>query len=185
MNDLAHGLFEAGLIQFGLFSGGVPVQFRLDMLPSYPVLLTRVAEAALPMVRALSPDHLLATNDSVGLGTALSLCTGVPLVYSRGGAHEAVQDLVGAYDIGHPALVVTGVLDGDTSLLPLIVGARRVGLEARDALAIISAGKTAQDESVRIWSLLSLDAVTTDLSDSGLLPRGQARAVRAWLQQKA
>ncbi|MCZ2095261.1 MAG: hypothetical protein LC121_03125, partial [Anaerolineae bacterium] len=129
---LAQGLIDAGLIQFGWFWRGgetVPVALHLDMLASYPDLLQLVALEAQNKVAGLHANRLLCAANALPFGIAFSLRSGVPLVYSRSSADAPVFDLVGAYDIGHPALLLTNsVGDGDAHAA-LVSAARRVGLE--------------------------------------------------------
>src|SRR5690349_104106 len=117
MNPLVTLLMDAGLLQFGSFieqGKETPFRANFEMMPSYPDVLSQVANELARLIPrgaeddAVTPentiDHLLCTWDSLPLGVALSLRTNVPLVYSRGSSAEPVHDLVGAYDIGHPAV---------------------------------------------------------------------------------
>jgi orotate phosphoribosyltransferase len=180
MNPLAQQLVEAGLLQFGSFHvNGVesPVQTHLEMLPSYPDVLRAIVQAMAPLVPR--DDHLLATADAVPLGVALSLEAGVPLVYSRGTGEAAVFDLVGAYDIGHPASLVTNVLLDEDSTLKLAKKAESVGLEVGRVLCVLNL-------RVRPFSataLLSLEDLLDDFVREGMLPERESRAVRAWLRR--
>lgn len=98
-------MLRAGLVQFGLFGpDGAPVKLNCELLPAYPDILAQVAASAAEIATQPLPDRLVCTAQAVPLGVALSLRTGVPLVYSRGSDGPGVEDLVGAYDVGHPAL---------------------------------------------------------------------------------
>ena len=176
MSDLLQHMIESGMIQFGRFPRNgvsVPVQFHFDMLASYPDVLDA---AVTELSRSLPPvDRLVCPIDSVPLGVALALKTGVPLVYSRGGTQDAVHDLVGAYDIGHPAVFVTNVA-GMTDYSALLSSVRRVGLDVRSTLALVNY-ETAPD----VTALFRLDEIVDVLVERGSLPGGQAEAVRQWL----
>ena len=179
MSDLLQQMMETGLIQFGRFPRNgvsVPVQFHLDMLASYPdVLAATVAQ----LTHSLSPvDRLVCTSDAVPLGVALALKTGIPLVYSRGGEQEPAHDLVGAYDIGHPAVFVTNVA-GMTDHSVLLNTVRRVGLDVRSMIALVDLGAPSE---LPITALFRLIDIVDLLLQHDLLPKGQAHTVKEWLE---
>jgi hypothetical protein len=114
----------------------------------------------------------------VPLGVALALKTGIPLVYSKGGEREPVHDLIGAYDIGHPAVFVTNVA-GNVTYTPLLTSARRVGLDVQSMVAVIDLGI---GTALPVAGLLRLSHVVNSLVERGMLPQGQATAVNMWIE---
>lgn len=179
MSDLLQSLVEAGLLQFGRFTRDdsiAPVQFHLEMLASYPDVLNAAAEG---LSQNLPPvERLLCIPDALPLGVAIALKTGVPLVYSRGGDQEPVHDLVGAYDIGHPAVLVANV-GGNAISTHLLASARRVGLNVQSMAAVIDLGVGSE---MPLTALLHLPQVVDALVERGVLPQGQAMAVKAWIE---
>ena len=126
MNSLAALLLETGLLQFGRFitdDGPRPYQLQLDLLPSYPDVLAHITELAAPWVGDV--NHLLSSAEALPFGVSLSLRTHIPLVYARGTDALTVYELAGAYDIGHPALLLGNTLA--PSLITLAEKARVVG----------------------------------------------------------
>ncbi len=180
---LSELLLEAGLIQFGAFAIGehmAPYQLHLELLPSYPDILAQVAAE---VAARLGPvDHLLCTADAVPIGVALGLCVTLPLVYSRGSDQPAVSDLVGAYDIGHQAALIVTSLTDTTRTRRLIDGARRVGLDTRQIIAVVDTGVALDGTSYS--ALLTLSSLVDDLATRGLLPEGQAVAVHDWMANR-
>lgn len=179
--SLLDQLIETGLMQFGHFvrNGSTePVRFQLEMLASYPVLLADAAE----MLSALLPpvDRLLSTAGAIALGTALALKSGIPLVYRRGGEDEPAFDLVGAYDIGHPAVLVTNVA-GEVSQTQFLATARRVDLNVQSVACLIDLGI---ESDLPVVSLFRMREVLAGLLERGVLPHGQVRAVEDWLEAK-
>jgi orotate phosphoribosyltransferase len=117
------------------------------------------------------------------MGVGLSLHTGIPLVYSQGRGEAAVFDLIGAYDIGHPALLITDVLDEPDTLDDLIQKARRVGLEVNTVLAVIDTGRaTLSGENLDIIALAQLREIVESLLEQGELPAGQGDAALKWIE---
>lgn len=185
MNSIVGRLIDAGLIQFGSFVRGgetLPVDLHLSMIGSYPDLLDGVAALAADRIRSTNATHLLSTSDAVPFGTALSLRTRIPLVYSRGGGDAAVFDLIGAYDIGHPALLITNAVGFDASPQTLVQSARRVGLEIHTLVAILEARKADPLPDVSVVSLFRLRDIVDELAASERLPRGQAERVLEWIE---
>ena len=174
MGSLAVQLFQRGLLQFGVFEQQgslVPMKLALEMLPSYPDVLQQLAET---MANALPPvDRLLCTPDSLPVATAVSLGTGIPLVYSQGSGREAVFDLTGAYDIGHATALLMLVIQPFEALVEKV---ERVGLSVETVI-----GVTRLPGSTGGLTLLELQTAVPELAVSGLLPRGQADAVLRWL----
>jgi len=126
-------------------------------------------------------NRLLCTAASLPFGVALSLRSGVPLVYSRGSADAPVYDLVGAYDIGHPVLLLSNSVGlGDTHA-PLMHAARRVGLETHTLLTIVELRRASQPDGIMVLPLLRLNDIVRALGDEGRLATGHVRAVLDWI----
>lgn len=188
MDNLITLLMDAGLLQFGWFEG-VPFKLHLDMLPAYPDVLKALAVAAKTQTQPIHTlSRLVSTNDALPFGVALSLETGIPLVYSRGSGEGAVNDLVGAYDIGHPALMLvnTWTRNDIQRVSDLITGARRVGLDIRQALTIVEVDtqNTHLGVDVSVHHLLKLTNIVEILVDGGRMPVGQGEAVLDWLADR-
>jgi hypothetical protein len=176
---LATLLLEAGLLQFGRFQedGAIkPYRLSLDLLPSYPDVLAYLADLAQPLLGEI--DHLLSAPDALPFGLSLSLKSRLPLVYARGTQAAAVHELAGAYDIGHPALLVGNTMS--PALLELSEQANVVGLETQRILVIIDEGQTL-NSPISVLSLLNLKQTVGQLEQSGKLARGQAQLVQHWI----
>ncbi len=181
MPELVELLLDAGLIQFGHFRAGdrfQPVLVNLHLLAAYPDLLRRVAQALAPLTAGC--DRLLCPPDSIPLGTAVSLETGIALVYSQGQGGPPVHDLVGAYDVGHPTALIANT-PGGARLPKLLRGAKGVGLDVKRVGCVLTAEHTPLDLEVR--ALLRLEDIAQALAAAGRLPRPQAEAIRVWLRQ--
>ena len=179
--NLIDSFVEAGLLQFGRFgANGIPFELNLQLLPAYPGILRNIAEQAHTLFEEVRFDRLVCAFDSTPFGVALSLQSDIPLVYSRGSDLSGVYDLVGAYDVGHPALLLVNVWEDNSDVHQLVGKARHVGLEIDTVLTIVDYGIKSPN-GLSVWSLLYLAEAVVRLVDAGRLPPGQGRAVLDWL----
>lgn len=173
-------LLDCGLLQFGQFedhSAFKPYLINFHMLPAYPGVLQTISASVAEHVQQV--DRLLCSADSLPLGVAVSLQTGVPLVYSRGQNHAPAYDLIGAYDVGHPALLLVNILDDVEKIDTLIKAARSVGLDVINVIAVI---RVSEFDHLPTHSLLDLVQVVDDLVNSGYLPEAQGNTVKTYFQ---
>jgi|GEM_PF-534279 orotate phosphoribosyltransferase len=192
---LAVALAQAGLIQFGHFEqvAGAPwpVAIHLRWLPSYPALLRRVAGELAPRVAAAGADRILTTHDAIPLGTAVSLASEVPMVYPYGQVadHTAAYAIEGAYDVGHPTLLLSDVLLGAEQTRAIAALARRVGLDITLVLAALDLGIGAREELERdgfaVETTVALPAALPQLEREGWLPAGMRAGVERWIAAQA
>ncbi|MGQ9849418.1 MAG: hypothetical protein ACUVSU_05135 [Aggregatilineaceae bacterium] len=187
---LALRLTEAGLIQFGRFAhvdGSVwPVQVRLHWLPSYPALLQEVVAALATLLDGLAVDRLLTTPTAVPLGTALSLHSGLPMTYTVLTTHDqgATFAIEGAYDVGHPTLLLTDVLADAAQAQQLSVLARRVGLEVKAVLAAFDLGIGARERlettGYPVLCLMALPNLLDLFTTQGIMPGPLRATIQRW-----
>ncbi|MCD4686889.1 MAG: hypothetical protein K8S97_13235, partial [Anaerolineae bacterium] len=150
-DNLALALAQQGLIQFGRFAqddGAIwPVAVRLLWLPSCPVLLRDTAAALRSLVRELDAVRLLTTVDAIPLGTALALSTEIPMTYPYGEVRDytAAYAIEGAYDVGHPTVLLADVLIDAAQAEQITALARRVGLDVHTVLAVLDIGLGARE----------------------------------------
>ncbi len=178
MNPLAQRLLDTGFIQFGWFQHGdtaLPFSLYLEMLASYPDILAQAAREAQAAISTLQVTRLLCTPDAIPLGTAVSLQTGIPLVYSRGAGEAPVFDLIGAYDIGHSTLLLTNSIGWNPFPSAWVNAARRVGLEVQTAVTLLEIRPHESDFT--IVPLLRLDDVVRELAADEQLSAHHAQAV--------
>lgn len=181
--NLIDALVNAGLVQFGYFAGrepgkNSPLRLNLALLPAYPDVLQLITDTVAVKLAEQPVERLVCAADSVPLGVAVSLKTGIPLVYSRGQGEAAVYDLVGAYDVGHPAALLMNIFDQTVPIARLQDNARRVGLDIQYGVAVL--GLNTASESVT--SLVRVDEMVDSLAARNLLPANQRLRV---LQQLA
>jgi hypothetical protein len=153
------------------------------MLPAYPHVLRTFVDLARGLLSPLRADRILCTVDAIPFGVGLSLETNIPLVYSRAPEEYPGSVLVGAYDIGHPAILVTNVLGSFKPLSQTIDNALRVGLEVNCVLAIVNLGIASIPVDTKVVSLQRLPDLVANLALSDELPPDQKRAVLRWITE--
>lgn len=184
---LLEGLLSAGLIQFGRFAGTNgfdPLRLHLELLPSYPQVLSDAASTLEALNADVAYDFVVAAPDALVLATALSQRRSLPLVYSRGRGETPTHDLVGAYDVGHPALLVSLIHDDERALDRLMRSALSVGLEIVGAAALIDLGGSAdvnQRPRLSVWTLRGL---VDELVGQGIIPPDQVLTIGEWLTRR-
>lgn len=182
--DLTLLLLETGLLQFGRFAQGAdwrPYRLNLEMLPSYPDVLEQIIEWASSKTGKV--DHLVCLPSALPFGVGLSLRTSVPLVYSRGTQDAPVFDLVGAYDIGHPAALLANDLTQLEDVERLWTEARCVGLDIRRVLVIVDEGQPVP-EKYGLEALLLLPDMVRQLIATRRLPAGHGQSTLDWLNRR-
>lgn len=175
-------LIDNGLVQFGRFDRDgaiVPMLLNFDLLPSYPDTLSYIVEQAAGQISA-DVERIVCAADSVPLGVGLSLKTQIPLVYSRGRGEAPVHDLVGAYDVGHPAALVINVLEDMEKVQHFIGQAEKVGLHIHFVFAITNLNEH-QPKDFEISVLMPFGMMLDEMERSGAVTGGQVNAVRQWI----
>ncbi len=188
---LGLALARAGLIQFGRFvqpDGAIwPLAARLVWLPSYPALLRDVAAALHPLLQSFQVDRVLTTAEALPIGVALGLRSDVPVVYPIGGARDQPAAFVieGAYDVGHPTLLLADVLVDGRQAQALAVLAGRVGLDVHNVLAVLDLGLGAREAldtlGYTVRCVLALRDLLPALEGAGLLPPVMRVTVERWM----
>jgi hypothetical protein len=184
MKGVSERLLNTGILQFGYFvkDGTVaPVRFCPEYLPAYPDLLTEVTKLAVLQFDTSTIDHLVVTTDSVPLGLASSLQTGLSLVYSRGRGEAAVYDLVGSYNSGHMSVLLLNCADDVASIEKFISNARSVGLETKLIVALLEMRGIKQLAGISIQYVFQLVDIVQELIATGRLSQGQAQTVMLWM----
>lgn len=179
---LINQLLDVGIIQFGRFwqeNQIVPFRFISDYLPAYPELLSQIATIGEQRISGDPIDRLIASPDSMAFGVALSLKSGVPLIYSKGVGEPIAHDLVGAYDSGHRAVLITTGLTNTAPIESLIKNSEQVGLRIQRILTLLNF--SIRIPNIPVLAILDFADVVDNLSKSGMLPHGQADEVLMWL----
>lgn len=164
---------------------------RLLWLPSYPALLRHTAAALVPLLEGTHAERLLTTSDAIPLGTALSLQSGLPMTYPYGDVRDytAAYAIEGAYDVGHPTVLLSDVLIDGGQARQITALARRVGLDVHTVLVVLDLGLGAREQltamGYAVHSVIVLRDVLPTLETGGFLPPLMRGAVETWLSEAA
>ena len=189
---LAERLLETGVLQFGYFRSGAsfaPLRFCPEYFPAHPALLSQVAELTLAEIGNANVDRLISDSESLAIGIAASLLSGVSLVYSRSQHETPVYDLVGAFNSGHTcALIVNSILDNKyiQRLERLVRSSQIVGLQTVMIVPLLAPNAILSHiNNIPVIPLLHLSDVAEHLHHTQRLPEGQVRAVQKWIDETA
>lgn len=180
-------LLDTGLVQFGRFQeadGVYPFRLFLDYLPAYPDVLGHIATLANSFIHEAKIDRLIAMPAALPLGVALSLKTGVSLVYSRGQGEAAAYDLVGTYNAGDTGLILTTVLGEKSLPKSFLNNIKLVGLNVNSILALIDVSGDKTPAGFSVQSIFRLADLVNEWADEGRLPLKQSEAVQNWISER-
>lgn len=156
--DLLTQLLEAGLVQIGNFeseSAIISAHLMFEMLPSYPQLISHIANGLADLISPSDYDYIVCPFDSIPLATLISQKHNIPLVYEDLRQDTAVLRLIGAYDVGHPSCLVCNIIQDNEHLAQ---DASKVGLDVKKVVGVVSL-----NESHMASSLFSYDAILKKL----------------------
>lgn len=189
---LAFALLDAGLIRFGDFTlksgASSPVYIDLRLLSSHPAMLARAAAAYLELFDGLSFDRLAALPyAALPIGTAISLQSGIPLVYPRKEVKDYGTQAVieGAYQPGESVLLIDDLATTGGSKFEAIEKLEAAGLIVRDVIVLIDRQGGAAEElgkaGYRMQAVFTLAELTRFGAEQGLIDPQQAAAVLSYL----
>jgi hypothetical protein len=173
---IARQLVDSGILQFGIFmeqGKRVPYQLHLEMIPAYPELFGMVVDAVIDKLPDKAFDRLVAHSDCAVVTGAIAYKTGISLVYSRGSSTSPVHDLVGAYDVGHPACLLLNTIPDNIE--KFIAGCRQVGLEINSIVSLIVSQEHILD--IPVIAVYSLESMLAELYETGDINDSQQQAI--------
>src|SRR3989344_6482516 len=166
MNEkVAKALADANVVRFGKFAlaSGIesPIYINLRVLPSYPESMKIVSEELSKLVKKMKPDVVAgAETAGIPLSTAISLKTGIPMIYVRKRPKTyGTMDLVeGILEKGKKAVLVDDMATNAYSKLKFIEGIKHAGGIIRDVVIVLDreqGGKEALGkEDIKLHSLI-------------------------------
>lgn len=172
-------LLDYGLVQFGRFSDTngdtMPVSVNLGMLPSYPDALAAAHQMLSATIESINTpfDRVLSWAEATPIAVLYAAEARIPMVYSRQCGEPIVHDLVGAYDIAHPTLLIL-LDDLKDGVAEFVAKAGRVGLKVQVTVTLVG---MRQGRHV----ILTLMDITQRAQQRGDISDKQARLVMQWI----
>ena len=196
IDALAHRLFETGCVRFGdfvLHSGAhSPVYIDLRRLVTYPRLLAEVARTYARLLHPLTYDRIAAIPYAgLPIGTAVSLQTGVPLIYPRREAkgYGTKRQIEGEYYAGERVVLLDDLITTGGSKLEALQPLLAEGLIVEDVVVLIDREQGGREDlarhGYRLHAALTLRELVDALQEQGQLSPTDAERVRSYLANEA
>jgi len=201
MSTLITNLYDIGCVKFGQFklkSGLMsPIYIDLRLLVTHPTVLKQVGQVMAHKISQFSilnsQFQRLAAIPYAGLpiGIAVSLETGLPLIYPRKEAKDygTAKLIEGEYQAGETALLVDDLITKGTAKIESLKPLTDEGLIIKDVLVLIDReqGGTAElaTRGVALHSVFTLSHMLRELVAAGKLDETKRAEVLAWVKANA
>ncbi len=194
VSELAEALFSIGAVRFGdfrLHSGKrSPVYIDLRLLASYPRILNQVARAYAQIVRELPCARLAAIPyAALPIGTAVSLLTGIPMIYARreAKAYGTGRQIEGAFETGDRVALLDDLITSGESKLEAIGPLENAGLIVRDVVVLIDREQGGKKDLAKrgyaLHAVLTLRELVQTLEREGHISSIDAHRVYEYLEK--
>ena len=189
---LVDGLVKLEAVKFGEFtlaSGRQsPIYIDLRLLVSAPDLLAQAADAYAAIVADLPLDRIAGVPyAALPIGTALSLRTGIPMIYPRkeAKAYGLGKDIEGAWQPGDRIVIIEDVITSGGSTIKTAERLREAGLVVEHVVVLIDreqgGGDNLAAHGITAHSVFSMTQLLDDLVARGRLAPERAGQVRAFV----
>jgi uridine monophosphate synthetase len=190
---LSTDLHAAGCVRFGEFtlrSGAVsPVYVDLRRLVGHPQVLRRVAEAYAGVLGGIACERIGAVPyGALPLATAVSLATGVPLVWPRPEVkgHGTGSRVEGEWEEGERVVLIDDVVTSGGSAVEAAATLRAVGLVVEDLVVLLDRSPSTlpalSGAGLRLHSITTMRSLVDDLESAGAIDAVQHRSVVSFLE---
>jgi uridine monophosphate synthetase len=193
--SIACDLFDNGCVKFGQFklkSGLMsPIYIDLRLLVTHPRVLRKVAQAMAQTLfqSALVFDRLAAIPYAgLPIGVAVSLETGLPLIYPRKEAKDygTAKLIEGDYRAGEVVLLVDDLITKGTAKIESLKPLTDAGLLVKDVLVLIDREQGGARElavyGITLHAVLTLSQILDELVSAGKLSAAQRDDILAWIR---
>lgn len=187
--ELLHGI---GAIRFGDFTlkDGRKSPFYVDLrlVISDPAVLREIARAMVERAAGLRFRRIAALPYAgLPIGVAMSLESGVPLVYPRKETkgYGTQRQIEGAYEAGDRVLVVDDVITSGGAKIEAIEPLRQAGLVAEDVLVLVDRsadrGEALRPFGLTLHAVVRVEELLRPLFEGGKISAEALRRAEAFL----
>lgn len=188
------GLVELGAVKFGDFTlaSGMhsPIYIDLRLLVGKPALLAQVAEHYAVILASLACDRIAGVPyAALPIGTAVSLCSGVPMVYPRKEvkAHGLGREIEGVWQPGERVVIIEDLITSGGSTVTTAERLRAAGLIVEHVIVLIDREQGGVEKlaaaGITAHSVYCISEMVETLVGAGTLGRAQADDVYAFIRQ--
>jgi len=192
LTRLVDGLVNLEAIKFGEFTLASgrhsPIYIDLRLLVSAPDLLAQAADAYAAVVSDLPCDRVAGVPyAALPIGTALSLRTGIPMIYPRkeAKAYGLGKDIEGAWQPGYCIVLIEDLITSGGSIIKSAERLREAGLIVEHVVVLIDREQGGVDNlaahGITAHSVFTMTQLLDDLVARDRLPAERAGQVRAFL----
>ena len=195
MNEkVAKALADANVVRFGKFAlaSGIesPIYINLRVLPSYPESMKIVSDELSKLVKKMKPDVVAgAETAGIPLSTAISLKTGIPMIYVRKRPKTyGTMDLVeGILEKGKKVVLVDDMATNAYSKLKFVEGIKHAGGIIEDVVIILDREQGGIEalgkENIKLHSLITLKELLDYMKDNNMIDDGKLNEILLYLKQ--
>ena len=195
MNEkVAKALADANVVRFGKFTlaSGIesPIYINLRVLPSYPESMKIVSDELSKLVKKMKPDVVAgAETAGIPLSTAISLKTGIPMIYVRKRPKTyGTMDLVeGVLEKGKKVVLVDDMATNAYSKLKFVEGIKHAGGIIEDVVIVLDREQGGAEalgkENIKLHSLITLKELLGYMKDNNMIDDGKLNEILLYLKQ--
>lgn len=195
MNEkVAKALADADVVRFGEFklASGLnsPIYINLRVLPSYPESMKVVADELSKLVKKLKPDVVAgAETAGIPLSTAISLKTGIPMIYVRKRPKTyGTMDLVeGVLEKGKKVVLIDDMATNAYSKLKFVEGIKHAGGIIEDVVIVLDREQGGVEalgkENIKLRSLITLKELLNYMKDNNMIDETKFNEILLYLKQ--
>jgi len=190
---VAKALADASVVKFGEFTlaSGLksPIYVNLRILPSYPESMKIVSEELSKLVKKLRPDIVAgAETAGIPLSTAISLNTGIPMIYVRKKPKTyGTMDLVeGILEKGKKVVLIDDMATNAYSKLIFVEGIKHAGGIIEDVVIVLDREQGGVEalgkENIKLHSLITLKEILYYMKGKGMIEEKKLNEVLLYLK---
>jgi uridine monophosphate synthetase len=195
MNEkVAKALADAKVLQLGEFTlaSGIksPIYVNLRVLPSYPESMKVVADELSKFVKKLKPDVVAgAETAGIPLSTAISLKTGIPMIYvrKRPKTYGTMDMVEGILEKGKKVVLVDDMTTNAYSKLKFVEGIKHAKGIIEDVLIVLDREQGGVEalakENLKLHSLITLKELLDYMKENNMIDENKLNEILIYLKQ--